>query len=29
MKKRTKVAIAALAAGVIGTIACVVWKKRA
>lgn len=29
MKKGTKFAIAALAAGVLGTIACAVWKKRA
>lgn len=29
MKTRTKIAIAALAAGVIGTITCVVLKKRA
>lgn len=29
MKKGIKFAIAALTAGVIGTIACVVWKKRA
>lgn len=28
MKKRTKIAIAALAAGVIGTIICVVLRKR-
>ncbi len=28
MKKRTKIAIAALAVGVIGTITCIVLRKR-
>lgn len=29
MKKGTRFAIAAIAASVLGTIACVAWKKRA
>lgn len=29
MRKGTKFAIAALVTGVLGTIACIAWKKRA